>query len=165
MAEDVFMNLATIRTAFDAADATVLTEEVLETGMTPFSDKPWGMVVHKVEFVFQGLYALDAANGAVCTLSTRQGLSTLPRLADIGTIATADEQLVANGANPVMPYVTDFLPGVIIATPRLSVYVKLINANDIQMQGTLVDVRIGFLTVPMTQQKWNEVNQTWALTE
>ena len=165
--EHIFMNFATIDSEFAVPTTTVLVERTLSTGMTPFSDRPWGWVVHKIEIEIANISQVDASNNILMALSTRQGLAAMPMLTDVGTIwkggymATLD----TNGkAGSPLPMTTEYLPGILFATPEISLYLATAVQNT-DLDGTPVGIRIGFLTVPMTQQRWNEVNQTWSLAE
>lgn len=165
--EDIFMNFATMDSLFAAPDSSDLVETRLSTGMTPFSDRPWGWVVHKIEIEIERLFQVDASNAIWVALSTRQGLVAMPDLTDVGTIykggymATLD----TNGkAGVALPITEEFLPGILFATPEISLYIASAVQNT-DLDGTKFGIRIGFLTEPMTQQRWNEVNQTWSLAE
>lgn len=164
----MFMNFAEVEVTMDPTNAFLnLAEGQLETGMTPFSNRPWGMVIHKLEFFSPNIDRMEGGNGLVLCLSTRQELAVLPRLLDLGTIGEAYWAATGAAWSTVNPHHSsaDYLPPVVVCTPKLSVYGQTTVLQDAHIDGSVCGVRIGFTTVEMTPTKWHEVNQTWSLVE
>lgn len=162
--DDIFMNFLPIEVTH-AANATTLVETEVSTGMTPFSNRPWGMSIALVEFGRRLPASETADNMHRMILSTRQGLSSTPNFVDQGVIAESNLVTTLTTSGWTSFYNLDrqqFLPTVLVATPKLSLYASA-SADSAAYQSQKEMCRIGFLTVEMTQQLWNEVAQTWAL--
>ncbi len=161
---DVFMNFLSIAHAQGAA-SNVLVETEVATGMTPFSSRPWGMSIALVEWVPRDLSAAALDATFEMALSTRQGMAAIPTLDDSGCIdklvlpVQVQVEGITKGEYPVRH---QFIPTVLVAAPKISFY-TIADIDTAPFQATIQTVRLGFLTVEMTQQLWNEVAQTWAL--
>lgn len=157
---DLYMNFADISVDLDAANSASLVEGQFKTGLSVRGQLAW--IVHSIEVYFaDAAVATSIQELAVCTVGE---LATMPDLGDKGVIHKCRERLLYAGAAfaaaVYRPYGKEFLPPVPLASPNLSVYAKTA-ADDANLRGETIEVRLGFTTVPMDSKLVLEIAETW----
>jgi len=145
---------------FGAASDTVVEDE-LPTGLTIRGGYAW--LIHFFEMQFTGLNGFTADIGVWSALSVTQGLAALPNIDDAGTISRIDMDLhlTTSGVFAHRRTLRDpFLPPLIIANPKLSVYIGT-TSDQAGFQNQECFYRIGYTTVPIDQRSYLEIAETW----
>jgi len=154
------MQFAAGSVSFAAASDT-LVEEELPTGLTIRGGYAW--LIHFFEFQFSGLNGYTADIGVWSALSVTQGLAALPNIDDAGTISRIDLDLfftTSGGWCEPRTRRDAFLPPLIIANPKLSVYLGA-TSDMAGFQNQECFFRIGYTTVPIDQRSYLEIAETW----
>lgn len=159
---DLFIQFASIESAMDAGDSSVLTEKQVQTGLSPRAGNAW--LVHAVEFFVDGLHFDAAMVFATLVLSTSRGLAAMPGLTAKGTIARLDRlsQLATSGAILIdQPFRVPFFPPVPIASAWLALYAQT-NIDALNYRSVKVECRLSFTTIPIDAKVALEIAETWS---
>lgn len=156
------MQFAAQEIATDAADANALQEVVIPTGLTISGDFAW--LIHSFEFELAEFFGVVVADARVrLGLSVQQGLAAMPEIVDAGCIHQFDTNIIRDGVGPefmVNPFEKVWLPPVIIAAPRISLYLEVI-PDAAEWRALTSRMRLGYTTIPIDTKAYYELLQTW----
>lgn len=155
---DLFMQFKYIQ-ATTGADASTLTEGTASTGLSVRGGYAW--LIHEVSVDIPKPSETDTYLNIVLAVLNGQG--TMPDIDDKGVIERWSHyvQITTSGLSSkfVAPEVRRFQPPIIIANPTLSLYVQ--GSNDAALNNKAFKVRIGYTTIPMDQEQYLEIAETW----
>lgn len=156
---DTNMNFMGFRVDLDGADSSVLVSAEVPTGMSPRS--AIAMQVHLVEFDWK--FSVEVDNALMMALSTRAGLGVAPDPNDDGCLVAArlSVGLTTSGMqNLMLPRQLSYLPPIALASTKLVLYAR--TAADLAgARGQGVFGRIGFTTVKLDANMYQEIAETW----
>ena len=169
MAQDIYMNFMVLKVTSAVSSATMVggipSNGQINTGMGARTRQ--GMKVHKVELLHASSWN-GAGDGEriEIALSTQSARSTVPQIDQQGVISKWDQVLSLGAAGDshntlLYPLVQEFLPPVLIAAPRLNLYVDC-SANWAGAQIKDYYARLGFTWEEMDQNDYLEAWETWS---
>ena len=169
MASDIYLNWVALQvrshpTQPDELSGGLPSNGQIVTGMGVATKEAWR--IHKVE-VYPGNGYGNALDDHVMeiVLSTRSASTTLPGLDQKGTIVAYRERMNQHLAGTgtgirISPFVYDYMPPMIIASPRLNLY-TITNQAVAGFADKVHFIRIGMTAEKLTDAGYREVWETW----
>jgi len=172
--KDTYLNWASINLTV-VTNAITLNSQEMETGNSIRGELAWE--IHRVEWHMEGYGQVvsseaDASDCVAFSLSAIPGLASMQYATDVGTIDSlqifGSAHITTSGYSKMFdkaPYTHHFLPPMIFARPKITLYGMCLGGNTLFSGGVYVTAKIGYTTVKITDPKlYAEIAETWGPT-